>query len=185
MAYLPSLEVYAAFKRGEGEAFKLIWNGLYRNAWYFVTKRWDSFNIDRAFEVDDILASVFIKLWIHRDKIERPQHLYDFVFKCCRTEMIDLANKTRSKDQREEEISYLSNLFEHQLDFLTPDILQILAPYIDKMPQKRSGVLKMYLSGKSTAEIQSAMGMKQQTVLNHRTLAIDKLRSFKKMLLDY
>lgn len=183
MIYSPSLEIYESFKKGSEEAFEKVYKALYKNAYYFIGKRLDNFHIDRAIEVEDILSRVFIKLWLHREKMERPEHLYHFVFTACRTEMIDLAEKIRTRTEYEEELSKATN--SEEFDFMAPDILQALMPYVEKLPHRRRNVFKMYLEGKSTAEIQEITGMQQQTVLNHKNLAIGKLRSFKEILLDY
>lgn len=185
MGYTPSREIYESFKKGDAEAYNQIYKGLYKNAWYFVWSKLDDFKIDRAFEAEDIVSSVFIKLWIGREKMNDPAHIYQFVFTACRRELIDLRRTSQHRQEREDEVARMGDLFSDQLTFITPDILQVLMPYIDKLPNRRKTVLKMYLAGKSTVEIQDSTGLNKQTVLNHKTRAVDKLKSFKKMLLDY
>jgi len=56
-------------------------------------------------------------------------------------------------------------------------LLQSLGEAIDKLPKQRKTILQLYFFGqKTTAEIAEQLNLNSQTVLNHKTRALEALR---------
>jgi RNA polymerase sigma-70 factor (family 1) len=164
----------AAFRRGDQETFKRVYDRLSKSLLYFVQNI-----IDSAPDSEDIVASAFLKLYRAREGMQSFEHIKRWLYVIARNEAIDhLRFKTRSREVHQD-LSYLGEADEGRIDLemLRSSLLQSLGEAIDRLPRQRKTILRLYFfEQKTTSEIAEQLQLNSQTVLNHKTRALEALR---------
>ena len=111
--------------------------------------------------------------------MESFEHIKRWLYVIVRNEAIDhlrLKNRNRelaqdllqSGDKEEQRVD---------LEMLRMNLLQSLREAIEQLPRQRKKILELYFfQHKTTAEIAEQMQLNSQTVLNHKTRALEALR---------
>jgi RNA polymerase sigma-70 factor (family 1) len=163
------------FRAGMESSLAYFFKEHHRSLCFFASKI-----VNDPFQAEDIVADCFIKLWNRRDTFETPENIKAFLYIACRNNCL---NYLRDLKRR----TYAQELYFQQLDLQSDEILyniidtevvDILAREIEELPDKCKKVFKLiYLEGKNTDEIAAALNLNVQTVRNHKTRAIELLRS--------
>jgi RNA polymerase sigma-70 factor (ECF subfamily) len=163
-----------SFRDGNREAFELVYGQMVRPLTYFVENI-----IHSRVDAEDIVANAFYKLFHARAKMRSFEHIKRWLYVIVRNESIDyLRAKTRTKESQHD-IAYLESGFEEQAETerVRATLLQDILKEIDRLPKQRKTILRLYFfEQKNTSEIAELMQLSPQTVLNHKTKALDSLR---------
>jgi len=163
-----------SFREGNEEAFRLIYDQLVRALTYFVENI-----IHSQADAEDIVANAFYKLYHARTGLRSYEHVKRWMYVIVRNEAIDyLRARTRARENQYD-IAYLeSGLVEMaETERIKANLLQDMYKEIEKLPRQRKTILRLYFfEQKSTTEIAEQLELSPQTVLNHKTKAIDSLR---------
>jgi RNA polymerase sigma-70 factor (family 1) len=166
--------VMLSFREGNEEAFRLIYDQLVRPLTYFVENI-----IHSQTDAEDIVANAFYKLYHARTGLRSYEHVKRWMYVIVRNEAIDyLRARTRARENQHD-IAYLeSGLVEMiETERIKANLLQDMYKEIEKLPKQRKTILRLYFfEQKSTTEIAEQLALSPQTVLNHKTKAIDSLR---------
>ena len=166
--------VMLSFREGNEEAFRLIYDQLVRALTYFVENI-----IHSQADAEDIVANAFYKLYHARTGLRSYEHVKRWMYVIVRNEAIDyLRARTRARENQHD-IAYLeSGLVEMaETERIKANLLQDIYKEIEKLPKQRKTILRLYFfEQKSTTEIAEQLELSPQTVLNHKTKAIDSLR---------
>jgi RNA polymerase sigma-70 factor (family 1) len=166
--------VMLSFREGNKDAFRLIYDQLVRPLTYFVENI-----IHSQADAEDIVANAFYKLYHARTGLRSYEHVKRWMYVIVRNEAIDyLRARTRARENQHD-IAYLeSGVVEHaETERIKANLLQDVYREIEKLPKQRKTILRLYFfEQKSTTEIAEQMELSPQTVLNHKTKAIDSLR---------
>lgn len=163
-----------SFREGNKEAFRWVYDRMVRPLTYFVENI-----IHSQVDVEDIVANAFYKLFHARANMRSYEHVKRWLYVTVRNESIDyLRAKTRQKESRHD-LAYLdSNIEEHaETERVRTVLLQDIYQEIERLPKQRKTILRYYFfEQKNTSEIAEIMQLSPQTVLNHKTKALDALR---------
>jgi RNA polymerase sigma-70 factor (family 1) len=166
--------VMLSFREGNKDAFRLIYDQLVRPLTYFVENI-----IHSQADAEDIIANAFYKLYHARTGLRSYEHVKRWMYVIVRNEAIDyLRARTRARENQHD-IAYLESGFvEHvETERIKANLLQDIYREIEKLPKQRKTILRLYFfEQKSTTEIAEQLELSPQTVLNHKTKAIDSLR---------
>jgi len=166
--------VMLSFREGNKDAFRLIYDQLVRPLTYFVENI-----IHSQQDAEDIVANAFYKLYHARTGLRSYEHVKRWMYVIVRNEAIDyLRARTRARENQHD-IAYLeSGLVEMaETERIKANLLQDIYKEIEKLPKQRKTILRLYFfEQKSTTEIAEQLELSPQTVLNHKTKAIDSLR---------
>jgi RNA polymerase sigma-70 factor (family 1) len=164
----------SAFRDGNADAFKLVYDRLSKSLLYFVQNI-----IDSPHDAEDIVASAFLKLFNARQGMESYDHVKRWLYVIVRNEAIDyLRYRTRSREVHQD-VGYMAEVDEEMVDLemLKMNLLQSLWEAIDGLPRQRKAIVQLYFfEKKTTAEIAEQLQLNSQTVLNHKTRALEALR---------
>lgn len=164
-------------KEGDLLAFEYIYNQWNAKVYYFVK------NMVRndVFLVEDIVQSVFVKLWEMKETIDPERNLGGYLFKIAKNMVLNQLKRQIHQDRYEaNEIAtskdYLyNNSTEQELDVRFLE--SILQEYILELPEKRRQVFllsrKYYMTNKQIAE---HLGISVNTVESQMTKALATLR---------
>lgn len=166
--------VMLSFREGNKEAFRLIYDQLVRPLTYFVENI-----IYSQQDAEDIVANAFYKLYHARTALRSYEHVKRWMYVIVRNEAIDYLRARRRSRENQHDIAYLeSGVVETaETERVKTNILQDMYKEIEKLPKQRKKILRLYFfEQKSTTEIAELMELSPQTVLNHKTKAIDSLK---------
>ena len=163
-----------SFREGNKEAFRIVYDKVVYPLTYFVE------NIIRnQADAEDIVSNAFYKLFHAREEMRTYEHIKRWLYVIVRNEAIDyLRSKTRIRESHHD-MAYLESGIEEHLETerVRSILLQDLNREIDKLPRQRKTILRLYFfEQKNTSEIAQLMQLSPQTVLNHKTKALDSLR---------
>ena len=163
-----------SFREGNKEAFRLVYDQMVRPLSYFVENI-----IHSQVDAEDIVANAFYKLFHARANMRSFEHIKRWLYVIVRNESIDyLRAKTRQKESQYD-LSYLETGIEEQAETerVRTVLLQDIHKEIERLPKQRKTILRLYFfEQKNTSEIAEIMQLSPQTVLNHKTKALDALR---------
>ena len=166
--------IMLSFREGNKEAFKLVYDQMVRPLTYFVENI-----IHSQVDAEDIVANAFYKLFHARSSMRSFEHVKRWLYVIVRNESIDyLRAKTRLKESKHD-FSYLESGIEEQAETerVRTVLLQDIHKEIERLPKQRKTILRLYFfEQKNTSEIAEIMQISPQTVLNHKTKALDALR---------
>lgn len=166
--------VMKAFREGDKEAFRKVFDRLVRPLTFYVANI-----VCSPVEAEDIVASAFHKLYNAREGMRSFEHIKRWLYVIVRNESIDCLRLRARKKESHSELAYLSDVSEGQLETerVKAALYHQMLNEIDKLPRQRKAILLAYFfEQKSTAEIAQELGLNPQTVLNHKAKAIDALR---------
>lgn len=169
---MTEFELMEDFKGGGQEAFKYLFSALHDPLIGF-TRGIIRDNSDACY---DIVAEAFLKLWKNRERMESFDHIRRYIYVITRNAAIDeLRLFTRKqKYQKEESANNTMSFDTYEMHALANMILMAMFNIKGKV---RSKVMRMVYKGdKTTAEIADTLGISGQTVLNHKTRAIEEIR---------
>lgn len=164
-------------REGDLLAFEYIYNQWNAKVYYFVK------NMVRndIFLVEDIVQSVFVKLWEIKETVDPDGNLGGYLFKIAKNMVLNQLKRQIHHDRYQaneiaSDISYLgNNVIEQELDVRFLE--SILEEYIFELPEKRRQVFilsrKYYMTNKQIAE---HLGISVNTVESQMTKALATLR---------
>ena len=166
--------IIISFRDGNKEAFRIVYDQMVRPLTYFVENI-----IHSQTDAEDIVANAFYKLFHARANMRSFEHIKRWLYVIVRNESIDyLRAKTRQKESQYD-LSYLETGIEEQAETerVRTVLLQDIHKEIERLPKQRKTILRLYFfEQKNTSEIAEIMQLSPQTVLNHKTKALDALR---------
>jgi RNA polymerase sigma-70 factor (ECF subfamily) len=166
--------VMLSFREGNKDAFRLIYDQLVRPLTYFV----ENIIYSQA-DAEDIVANAFYKLYHARTGLRSYEHIKRWMYVIVRNEAIDYLRARRKVRENQHDIAYLESgiIEEAETERVKASIFQDMYQEIGKLPKQRRKILLLYFfEHKSTTEIAELMELSPQTVLNHKTKAINSLR---------
>ncbi|TCD01660.1 RNA polymerase sigma factor [Pedobacter psychroterrae] len=163
------------FQRGNESSLAYFFKEHHRSLCYFASKI-----VKDERQAEDIVADCFIKLWDRRETFENTDKIKAFLYIACRNNCLNYLRNEKRKTAAQE--LYLRQMDQHNdeifYEIIDTEIVDILAREIESLPDKCREVFKLiYLGGKNTEEIAQELNLNVQTVRNHKSRAIELLKT--------
>ena len=170
-------ELIAAIIRGDVGAYEQLFVRYYPTLLHFIRGMLKDDHMS-----EDIAQNIFMKLWIHREKLDSAQSVKNYlfvlakheiynIFKAKRTTMLSLLPQLSDRD-----VAYRGVSAEEQYNYT--ELNALLMQGISKMPPQRQLIFRMsryeHLSNREIAE---RLGLSVRTVDKHIELALKDLHS--------
>jgi RNA polymerase sigma factor (sigma-70 family) len=163
-----------SFRAGDKDSFRWIYDRMVRPLTYFVENI-----IFSHVDAEDIVANAFTKLFNAREGMKSYEHVKRWLYVIVRNESIDyLRARTRQRESHYD-LAYLETNVDNNIETERAKtvLLQNIMAEIEKLPRQRKAIVRLYFfEQKSTAEIAEQLGLNSQTVLNHKSKALESLR---------
>lgn len=162
------------FHSGDKEAFRLFYDHQLRQVTFFAENI-----IKSQADAEDIVANAFHKLFHARATMTSVEHIKRWLFVTIRHECVDYLRLKKRKQAHREDHSYVFREDEDTLETerVKAALLAEIHREIEALPRQRKTILKMYFfEQRSTREIAELLDLNTQTVLNHKTKALDALK---------
>lgn len=165
-------------KQGDTDAFRTLFRMHYPSLVCFVER----FVKDKDI-AEDIVQSIFIKVWIYRSNLDETKPLRNYLFLLCRREVCNwfrrevVVQRFLSGMDTEEinESLYGGNIID---DLELKDLKRISDEIVNNMPDKRREVFILSRkAGLSIDEIAERLNISPRTVNKHLELALRTLRT--------
>ena len=163
------------YREGDKNAFEKVFDLYYRSIVYYALKilHEDSY-------AEDIVSESFRKAWEHRERMETPRHLENFLYFVTRNACISYLRSDRVIQSTEKEWSRISDGEEGgsslDLERVQTELIQVITQHLEKLPG--GDILRMsYLEGLSTREIATRLNITENTVYIAKSRSLKALRS--------
>jgi RNA polymerase sigma-70 factor (ECF subfamily) len=177
----PDNELITRLHKDDIRAFELIYSRYAVNLYRFALKYLRSED-----EAQEMVQSIFVKIWDLRKKIKTDTSFKSFIFTIAYNNMCKLFRKRKYNKEFVNEILYLnhpSSEMERSIDYKS--LIDSLEKIIEKLPEKQKTVfIKSRYEGKSTKEIAEDVGLSPGTVDNYISASINFIKSRLKFIAD-
>ena len=157
-------ELISAIIRGDVGAYEQLFVRYYPTLLHFIRGMLKDDHMS-----EDIAQNIFMKLWIHREKLDSTQSVKNYLFVLAKHEIYNIF-----KAKRTTMLSLLPQLSDRDVTELNALLMQ----GISKMPPQRQLIFRMsryeHLSNREIAE---RLGLSVRTVDKHIELALKDLHS--------
>ncbi len=175
------IELITRLHKGDIKAFDLIYSKYAVNLYRFALKYLRSED-----EAQELVQSVFVKIWDLRRTIKTDTSFKSFIFTIAYNNMCKLFRKRKYNKEFVNEILYLnqpSSEVEQRIDFKS--LIDSLEKIIEKLPEKQKTIfIKSRYEGKSTKEIAEDVGLSPGTVDNYISASLNFIKSRLKFITD-
>jgi RNA polymerase sigma-70 factor (ECF subfamily) len=168
-------EIIQNFRRGDQQAFAVIFRLHYRPLCYFAAQL-----VKELSEAEDIVKDSFVKLWGKYADFDNAQTIKSFLYITTRNACLNSLRHEQVKNTVHKELAYLENDRGHELmlnQLIRLELMQEIYNEIEKMPEKRREVFKLsFIEGMKNAEIAQHLNLSIFTVKEHKAKALAYLR---------
>lgn len=171
-----------AFRKGNEEAFKEIYNMHHLQLFYFAWKL-----TGNREEAEEIVSDTFMKLWKLRARFSALEKIRSFLYITARNACIDYIRTAKKVAGDVVDYSYTfseEDRFASELDMIEATLLKKMHEGIESLPNQCREVVKMsYMNDLKNEEIAQQLQLNVQTVKNHKTRALNRLRNVLKAII--
>lgn len=165
-------EDFIAFKSGNREAFKIVFDSYYKGLFFFTKK----YLTDDA-EVEDLLQEVFTMLWEKKDTLQDALSVKAFLYVSARNKALNEIRHKKVVDEHQKELAGSlkeASYFKNHL--IEEETYRILITAINELPEQSRQVCKMVMNGVRNVEIAEELSISTSTVKYHKQQAFALLR---------
>lgn len=170
-------EVYwiELFTAGNELALDYFFKLHYHPLRYFATSL-----VHEPMEAEDIVAGCFSKLWEKRSDFSNAENIKGFLYVTCRNYCFQFLRNLKRRNAAQQ--LYFEQLEQSERtvlnEIIEAELLNILEQEIILLPGRCSEVFRLiYFEGKNTNEIALQLDLSVQTVRNHKTRALELLKT--------
>ena len=164
-----------SLNRGDPQAISYFFDLHYKSLCFFADRL-----IHNEDEAEDIVARCFVLLWERSANFTTGDHIKAFLYKTCWNDCMNFIRDSKRKVAHQEIYAgQISEKEEYILQgIIRTEFLQILSQEIELLPERPRDVFKLiYFEGKKLDEIAFELNLSIQTVRNHKTRAVDLLKT--------
>lgn len=168
-------ELISAIIRGDVGAYEQLFVRYYPTLLHFIRGMLKDDHMS-----EDIAQNIFMKLWIHREKLDSTQSVKNYLFVLAKHEIYNIFKAKRTTCSRcclsDRDVADRGASAEEQYNYT--ELNALLMQGISKMPPQRQLIFRMsryeHLSNREIAE---RLGLSVRTVDKHIELALKDLHS--------
>lgn len=163
-----------AIETGQESVFEVVYLRFYSPLCYFATKY-----VGHQDDAEDIVGSVFTKLWRDKGYFESFDHLRNFLYKATYNACLNHLRSNQRNLQRKK--LFAQELSEVGEDYwsgvIRAELIAKIFEAIDRLPAHYANVLRLAFAEElKNEEIAERLNLSIQTVKNYKSTGLDMLR---------
>jgi len=170
---ISDIELISGLSQGDIRSYELLFERYYCRIKGFakgLTKD--------EYTAEDIVANVFMKLWLHKEKLASLSNLSGYLFSVTKNEVID---HFRARKYLTDYLHSIENEYTEETEpedlYDTNKIQEIVDRVVETMPEQRRKIFIMSrMENMTNGEIAEKLNLSKRTVEKHISLALDQLR---------
>jgi RNA polymerase sigma-70 factor (family 1) len=163
-----------SFRTGESDAFKAIYDMLYRPLYHFANRY-----VKDIEQAEDIIAESFIVLWQKRTEFQTLKGITAFLYTIIRNASLNHLRKIRRRVASNKELTYLfesRELFQ-SMEAIKTDLVHYSLIEGARLPSEMKKVFQLlYMEGFSAVEVADKLSLSVDTVRVQKRNAIQRVR---------
>lgn len=125
----------------------------------------------------EVVQEVFIKVWLHRDKLDKVENLGAWLRKVTVNQSLLALQRHAANDKRLEAIQITQNPIDHTSTLELKEIRRLVHEAIESLPPQRKIIYHLNrVEGKTTREIAEALQLSHGYVRNALSAALASIR---------
>lgn len=165
-----------ALKNHSEKAFRVLFECYYQDIYGY------SISLLKSKEAaEENVQNVFMKVWMHREKLNEEQSFKAFIFTIARNQAFNVLSKAANEVLLHQEIFYTAEQVHNQGDFAIreKECKKLHKEALRQLPPKRKQIFKMSRKkGMTYEEISQELGISVSTVKNQMSKALESLRIY-------
>lgn len=141
-----------------------------------------AFKLTRTLPVaEEIVQDVFVKMWIHRERLREVEHFSAYLFTSARNETFTVLKRAARHPQFMFGLTEAEHIIHSENDsvFEAADDRLMLQKAVERLPPQQAAVFRMIkLEGFSREEAAERLQLSPATVKAHLALALRSVRAF-------
>lgn len=169
------IEILSDFKRGDINAFSLIYNMYSGKSYNFVFKL-----VKDDAVAKDIVQDTFIKLYLKRKELSEVGSFNSYIFKMLKNKVMDFFASESVRRKYIARMVFSQNEYAELVNekIMAMDLEKLIAKAVSKMPvQRRDIFILSRFNCIPNGEIADMMGISPRTVENHLSNAMRDIRA--------
>lgn len=134
-------------------------------------------------EAEEIIQNVFLRVWLHRDKLTGIDNVKSWLYKFVVNESLTYIRKKTVKNKAYHHYQHNEMSFHNDIENTVNlnELKQLVAKAVDCLPEQRRKIFNLSRNeGLSIAEISERLGIAQSTVKNALTISLKFVRDYLK-----
>ncbi|MBO9594629.1 MAG: RNA polymerase sigma-70 factor [Niabella sp.] len=166
-------ERIAQFNAGNAHVFSSLYRKFQPRIFFFVQRY-----VSDTAVAEDITAETFIKLWNSRGRFASEKTIASFLYVAARNASVDWLRRVKRENAGLQQFLLMQPDFHDEAhSAVQAEVVRLIQQEIDKLPQKIKRVFTMaYFEEKSNEEIALLLGIRNQSVRNYKTKALQQLK---------
>jgi RNA polymerase sigma-70 factor (ECF subfamily) len=163
-----------AFQEGDEEGFNHFFNEYYNALYFFACK----FLKDED-KVEDVVLESFMKVWERKEKFETEVKAKAYLYRCVYTGCMREVRSQKLEARKKNGLVIVSDEFEkdYSQNLIHAEALRLVYESLNELPEQcRAVFTKLYVEGKTVAEIADEMGVAVSTVKNQKSRGVKLIR---------
>lgn len=168
-------KLYKFLKKGDYDAFKVLFKKYYQNLCYFSL----SIVKEKQF-AEEVVSDVFINVWEKKDKLEIKIKVKPYLYAAVRNRSLNFLKSNQLHSERLDSVDQIALAMLNKTDdnLHYEELKQLVDNLIDTLPEKRKLIFRMNRFDElSTDEIAEVLSISVSTVRNQLLKAVKQMNS--------
>ncbi|SOD13782.1 RNA polymerase sigma-70 factor [Pedobacter xixiisoli] len=134
-------------------------------------------------EAEEIIQNVFIRVWIHRDKLSEIENIKSWLYKFVVNESLTYIRKRGVRDRADLQFRTKAAIADNNIDKMVDlnELKRIVAKAVDCLPEQRKNIYNLSRNeGLSISQISELLNISPHTVKNTLVTSLKFIRDYLK-----
>ncbi|WP_262891979.1 RNA polymerase sigma factor [Filimonas zeae] len=131
---------------------------------------------------EDVLQDIFLKIWLHRARLNQITHFKAYLFTATRNHIINLLKKEQRQSNalpEQLELAAGASEYDGEIYLMEKEYGALLQQAISRLPQRQAEAYRLIrLAGLKREVAAQQMGVSEDTTKSHLTQALRNIRAF-------
>lgn len=174
-SYIDDKTLVSRIKAGDSRCFRILYEKYVSDLYYFIFQYLKSADI-----TDDIVQDTFVRLWLHRERLDETLSVRSYLFTISYRQMLKELKRQFKNPLMHDYLEFMDSLAVEDRNAYDYDIyVKALSIAKENLSPRQKEIWQMSREdGLSSAEIASILSISDQVVRNQLSSSLRKIREF-------